>query len=63
MALDEPSGNEVPIKVNGLDVLIAEKVKGFTDSSTVDYITSPGGEGFTIRNGSADCSSDGCSGC
>jgi Fe-S cluster assembly iron-binding protein IscA len=55
LALDEPNGNEVPTKVNGLDVLIADKVKGFADGSTVDYIQSPHGEGFAINNGKSGC--------
>lgn len=55
MALDEPNGNEAPIQVNGLDVLISEKVKTFADGSLVDYVSSPIGEGFTIRNGNSSC--------
>jgi len=61
LALDEPGGNEVPVQINGLDVLIADNVKEFTAGNTVDYIKSAQGEGFTINksggSGCTDCSS------
>ena len=56
LALDEPSGDEVPVQVNGLDVLIEEKVKSMADKSTVDYVSAPdGGGGFTIISNGASC--------
>lgn len=55
MALDEPEGSEIPIQVNGLDVLVSEKIKGFVDGSIVDYIRSPEREGFTISTGNSSC--------
>ena len=60
MALDEPSVNEAPIQVNGLDVLISDKDKRFTDRSLLDYIKSPEGEGFTISTGNSSCGSSDC---
>jgi len=60
LALDELNGSEVPYKVNGLDVLIADKDKTYADKSTVDYVTAPDGEGFIINTEkSSDCQS-GC---
>ena len=58
LALDEPNNNELPIQVNGLDVLISDKVKGFADGSLIDYINSPVGEGFTISNDNSITLSD-----
>ena len=55
LALDEPRGSEVPVEVNGLGVLIADKVKGYVDGSVVDYIKSSNGEGFAIRGGGSSC--------
>jgi Fe-S cluster assembly iron-binding protein IscA len=55
LALDEPRGSEVPVEVNGLGVLIADKVKGYVDGSVVDYIKSGKGEGFAIRGGGSSC--------
>ena len=55
LALDEPEDNEMPTRVNGLDVLISEEVTGFADRSLVDYINSPYGEGFMINTGYKDC--------
>jgi len=55
LALDEPRGSEVPVEVNGLGVLIEDKVKGYVDGSVVDYIKSSNGEGFAIRGGGSSC--------
>jgi Fe-S cluster assembly iron-binding protein IscA len=38
MALDEPEENEQPVNINGIDVLIADGIRPFVDSKTVDYI-------------------------
>ena len=48
MALDEPNANEVATLVNGIDVLISDEVKGLAERSTIDYITEPYQQGFTI---------------
>ena len=51
MALDEPKDGELATEVNGIDVLIADYIKPFLDGTTVDYVTTPHGEGFTINGG------------
>ena len=48
LALDEPNENEETTQVNGIDVLIADAVKAFTDGNTIDYVNLPDGEGFII---------------
>ena len=58
MALDEPEGNEQPVQINGLDVLIAETVRPLADGNILDYVKKPDGEGFVI----APESGSGCSG-
>lgn len=55
LALDELNDSEAPVQVNGLEVLISDKVKGFADGSMVDYTKSSYGEGFTIRNSKSSC--------
>jgi len=55
LALDELRDNEVPVEVNGLNVLIADKVKGYVDGSVIDYIQSGNAEGFAIRGSSSSC--------
>ncbi len=55
LALDEPKADETPIKVNGIDVLVAEMAKPFADNATVDYVKEPYGEGFTITDSEASC--------
>lgn len=50
LALDEPNENEETTQVNGIDVLIADAVKAFTDGNTIDYVNLPEGEGFTITS-------------
>ncbi len=48
LALDEPDANEVPVKVDDIDVLISDQVKAFAKRSSVDYVKTPYREGFTI---------------
>ena len=55
LALDEPKADEQPIQVNGINVLIAEIAKPFTDNATVDYVKETYGEGFTITDSEASC--------
>jgi len=56
MALDELNNNETATKINGLDVLISDEVKGFAERSEIDYISGPHREGFTIgRAGRSGC--------
>jgi Fe-S cluster assembly iron-binding protein IscA len=53
MALDEPAEKEKPVKVNGLDVLIDDFARGFTDETIIDYVDEPSGRGFIIKGASA----------
>ena len=53
MALDEPKENEKPMDINGINVLIEESALPLVDGVTVDYVTDPDGEGFTIIGASA----------
>jgi len=50
LALDEPNENEDITQVNGIDVLIADTVKAFTDGNTIDYVDFPDGGVFTITS-------------
>ena len=60
LALDELKENEETTRVNGIDVLISDRVKPYSDGNKIDYIQSTNGEGFVINNpGQTDC--EGCS--
>ena len=48
MALDEPESDETPMEINGIDVLISEPVRPFTEGNTLDYVKHPDGEGFLL---------------
>jgi iron-sulfur cluster assembly protein len=65
MALDEPKDNDEVFENNGFTFLIEKKLLQEAGTITVDYIISPGGEGFIINSGlkkASDCGS-GCSSC
>ena len=53
MALDEPTENEKPVQVNGIDILIEDIVKSLTEETVIDYVDEPSGRGFLIKGGSA----------
>jgi Fe-S cluster assembly iron-binding protein IscA len=56
MALEEPKENEKTVIVNGIDLLIWDEIKPYTDKSTIDYIDDPEKSGFTIRlEGKCSC--------
>jgi Fe-S cluster assembly iron-binding protein IscA len=55
LALDEPTENETAIKVNGIEVLIADPIRTIANKNKVDYVTSPRGEGFVIGNCDSCC--------
>ncbi len=56
LALDEPQASENITKVDGVDLLIGDEVKNYADLSTIDYITGPYGEGFSVAiEGASDC--------
>lgn len=62
MALDEPKDDEQPETVNGIGILMEDYTKILADGSTLDYVTLPEGEGFTITGpGSGSCG-DSCGG-
>ena len=50
LALDELKENENTIQVNGIDVLISDAIKPFADANTIDYVSSPYGEGFVMES-------------
>ena len=49
LALDEPKEKETLTNINGIDVLVSPEVQSYAGHSVVDYLTSPYGEGFTVR--------------
>ena len=59
LALDELSENEETTQVNGIDLLISDEIKPYSDGHKLDYIISPDGEGFIIENPEHT----GCEGC
>ena len=60
LALDELKDNKEITQINGIDVLMSEMVKPYSEGNTVDYIQTPEGAGFVINNpgqtGCGDCS-------
>jgi len=64
MALDEPKENDDVFENNGFTFLIEKKLMKEAQLITVDYIVTPGGEGFVINSGmkkASDCG--GCTSC
>ena len=62
IALDELKENEETTRINGIDLLIADQVKPYSDGNKIDYVQSANGEGFVIdKPGQDDCG--GCSSC
>ena len=55
MVLDEPDKNEQPLSINGIDVLIDEYERSFTDGTVIDYVKQANGEGFVINNSCSGC--------
>ncbi len=53
MALDEPTENEKPVQINGVDVLIADFVRSLTDDTVIDYVDEPSGRGFLVTGASS----------
>ena len=48
LALDELKENEETTQVNGIDLLMSDEVKPFSDGNKIDYRQSANGEGFVI---------------
>ena len=62
LALDELKENEATTHINGIDLLMSDEVKPFSDGNKIDYVKSEDGEGFVINKpGQTDCS--GCTSC
>ena len=60
LALDELEENEETTHVNGIDLLISDKVKPYSDGNKIDYVQGTDGEGFVIertgQTGGTGCS-------
>jgi Fe-S cluster assembly iron-binding protein IscA len=63
MALDESNENDEVFEDRGYTFLIEKKLLDEVKPVTVDYVTSPRGEGFVISKGGGDSGCGGCSGC
>ena len=59
LALDELSENEETTRVNGIDLLISDEIKPYSDEHRIDYIVTPDGEGFIMEHPEHT----GCEGC
>ncbi len=61
LALDELKENEETIQVNGIEVLMSDIVKPYSEDSIIDYIKAADGEGFIINKpGQTGCEGCGC---
>lgn len=49
LTLDESKNDEETYTVNGIDLMIDERVLPYTDHNLIDYITNAYGEGFAIN--------------
>ena len=49
LALDEPQDGDKTYKVEELDILVDQRAAPYAGESTVDFIDSFWGKGFTIR--------------
>jgi iron-sulfur cluster assembly protein len=49
LALDEPQEGDQTYTVEGIDILVDRRAAPYAVGSTVDYIDSMWGRGFTIR--------------
>lgn len=49
MALDEPQEGDEAVTVEGIEILVDRRALPYAAQSTVDYIDSMWGKGFTIR--------------
>ncbi len=55
MALDEPDKDELPVKVNGIDVLVTEPIQPYVKGTVIDYVKRSDAEGFVLRGGNGNC--------
>jgi Fe-S cluster assembly iron-binding protein IscA len=49
LALDEPQDGDQTYNVEGIDILVDQRAAAYAVDSTVDYVDSMWGKGFTIR--------------
>jgi Fe-S cluster assembly iron-binding protein IscA len=49
LALDEPQDGDQTYNVEGIDILVDKRAAAYAADSTVDYVDSMWGKGFTIR--------------
>jgi iron-sulfur cluster assembly protein len=61
LALDEPKESDEVYDRDGVAFVVDKKLLEEVQSITVDYVTTPQGEGFTIDSGLTD--SNGCGSC
>jgi hypothetical protein len=47
LALYEPEQSEKPVRINGIDVIVAEEALDLADGRLLDYASSRYGGGFT----------------
>ena len=55
MALDEPDADEVAQDVNGIGVLVSDRVKDLVDNTVIDYVIESEGEGFVMVGQDSGC--------
>ena len=55
LALDEPGEGRALTSVGDVDMLVDEDAKGWVEGTQVDYITSPYGNRFIIRDSRGAC--------
>jgi Fe-S cluster assembly iron-binding protein IscA len=61
LALDEPKESDEVFDREGVGFVIEKKLLEDVQPVTIDYVTTPSGEGFTIDSGLK--SDDGCGSC
>ena len=49
LALDEPQQDDETLRIEGIDILVDKRALPYAADSTVDYIDSLWGKGFTIQ--------------
>lgn len=60
MALDEPLKHEKTELINGVDVIIADGVKPYTEGYLLDFVDDERGQGFILGPAENDDSNGGC---
>jgi Fe-S cluster assembly iron-binding protein IscA len=55
LTLDEPKENEKPVQVNGIDILVEDRLDPFIKGTTIDYVKNWYSEGFRISKSGSAC--------